>query len=290
MVNILKADTLNVYDEQNLVRVVREYICSREDIVATEFESAQAQTAPEVWKLLTEQERVSRQEAFEAAKQAREEAKEAETAVAKLERQLPKLRADVAAAEERAADLSSRLADLEAAAATSKEDAAALKALEKEVAEATAALEAVQRDAAGLRAEVETLQKAMDDVGGDALRAQRATVKSLAEGIAAASEAMLEKRATAASHAKATARVTKSIEEATVERAQLSEDVKATKEAFATLEDEAGIRFGFDTPTLLRYVEPDPHRIAAGVLAFGELLKNCHPDRFESLDSPEPVD
>lgn len=67
-VNILKADTLNVYDEQNLVRVVREYVCSREDIVATEFESAQAQTAPEVWKLLTEQERVSRQEAFEAAK------------------------------------------------------------------------------------------------------------------------------------------------------------------------------------------------------------------------------
>jgi structural maintenance of chromosome 4 len=178
-------------------------------------------------------------EARAAATAAMKEAKEAETAVAKLERQLPKLRADVAAAEERAADLSSRLADLEAAAATSKEDAAALKALEKEVAEATAALEAVQRDAAGLRAEVETLQKAMDDVGGDALRAQRATVKSLAEGIAAASEAMLEKRATAASHAKATARVTKSIEEATVERAQLSEDVKATKEAFATLEDEA---------------------------------------------------
>ena len=84
-------------------------------------------------------------EARAAATAARKEAKEAETAVAKMERQLPKLRADVAAAEERAGDLSSRLADLEAAAATSEEDAAALAAVEKEVAEATAALEAVQR-------------------------------------------------------------------------------------------------------------------------------------------------
>lgn len=178
-------------------------------------------------------------EARAAATAAMKEAKEAETAVAKMERQLPKLRADVAAAEERAGDLSSRLADLEAAAATSEEDAAALAAVEKEVAEATAALEAVQRDAAGLRAEADALQKAMDDVGGDALRAQRATVKALAEGIAAAAEATLEKRATAASHAKATARVSKAIEEASAERAQLTEDVKATKEAFATLEDEA---------------------------------------------------
>ena len=178
-------------------------------------------------------------EARAAATAAMKEAKEAETTVAKMERQLPKLRADVAAAEERAADLSSRLADLEAAAATSKEDAAALKAVEKEVVEATSALEAVQRDAAGLRQEVETLQKAMDDVGGDALRAQRETVRALAEGIAAAAEATLEKRATAASHAKATARLTKAIDEATVERTKLSEDVKATKEAFAALEDEA---------------------------------------------------
>ena len=107
------------------------------------------------------------------------------------------------------------------------------------MAEATAALEAVQRDAAGLRAEADALQKAMDDVGGDALRAQRATVKALTEGIAEAAEATLEKRAIAASHAKATARVSKAIEEASAERAQLTEDVKATKEAFATLEDEA---------------------------------------------------
>ena len=178
-------------------------------------------------------------EARAAATAAMKEAKEAETAVAKMERQLPKLRADVAAAEERAGDLSSRLADLEAAAATSEEDAAALAAVEKEVAEATAALEAVQRDAAGLRAEADALQKAMDDVGGDALRAQRATVKALTEGIAEAAEATLEKRAIAASHAKATARVSKAIEEASAERAQLTEDVKATKEAFATLEDEA---------------------------------------------------
>ena len=119
-------------------------------------------------------------EARAAATAAMKEAKEAETTVAKMERQLPKLRAAVAAAEERVADLSSRLADLESAAAVSEEDAAAMEAVEKEVAAATSALEAVQRDAAGLRQEVETLQKAMDDVGGDALRAQRETVKALA--------------------------------------------------------------------------------------------------------------
>ena len=64
-------------------------------------------------------------------------------------------------------------------------------------------------------------------------------VKDLVAGITAAGDAATEKRATAASHAKATARLAKAIEEGTAERAKLTEDVKTIKEEFKTLEDGA---------------------------------------------------
>ena len=179
------------------------------------------------------------EEARSAAVAAGKEAKEAEAAVAKMERALPKLRAEVKAAEERAADLESRLADLADAARETKEDKAELARLEKAVEEATATHERVVSDAAGIRAECETLQKEMDDVGGEPLKALRALVKSLNAEIVETGDAATAKRATAASHAKATARLAKAIEEATAEREKLTEDIKATKEAFKALEDGA---------------------------------------------------
>jgi len=182
---------------------------------------------------------VTYEEAHKAAVSAGKEAKDAEAAVAKLERSLPKLRAEVAAAEERAADLKGRLSELEAAAKVTKEDAAELKRLEKEVTDAQALYEKTTQDAAGVRAECEALQAKMDAVGGEKLKKQKALVKDLAAGIAAAGDAATEKRATAASHAKATARLEKAIEEATAERAKLSEDVKTIKAEFAALEEGA---------------------------------------------------
>ena len=111
--------------------------------------------------------------------------------------------------------------------------------MEKAVEEATATHERVVSDAAGIRAECETLQKEMDDVGGEPLKALRALVKSLNAEIVETGDAATAKRATAASHAKATARLAKAIEEATAEREKLTEDIKATKEAFKALEDGA---------------------------------------------------
>jgi structural maintenance of chromosome 4 len=178
-------------------------------------------------------------EARAAAAAAAKDAKEAENAVAKTERCLPKLKADVAAASEKAGDLRARFAELQRADSFSSEDAAQLKQLEKEVGEATCALEKLTADAAGLRNQVDTLQRAMDGVGGDLLVSQRKIVKQLGDAIARAGEAIVTKQATAASHAKATQRLTKTIEEQIGERAAISEDVLATKAAFATLEDEA---------------------------------------------------
>jgi structural maintenance of chromosome 4 len=152
---------------------------------------------------------VTYEEARGAANSAGKDAKEAEAAVAKMERSLPKLRAEVAAAQERAADLKGRLGELEVAAKTSKEDAAELKKLEKEVVDATAAFEQVRADAAGIRKQCADLQAKVDNVGGEKLKKQRVLVKDLAAGIAAAGDAATEKRATAASHAKATARLAK---------------------------------------------------------------------------------
>ncbi len=182
---------------------------------------------------------VTYEEARSAAIAAGKEAKEAEQAIAKIERLLPKLKAEHEAAIERASDLNGRLIELENDAKTTKEDAAELKRLKKEVEDTSAAYASVQEDAAETRARCEALQKKMDDVGGEKLKKQRALVKDLRAGIAAAEESCVEKRATAASHAKATARLMKAIEDATAERAKLTEDVKAVKEAFKTLEDGA---------------------------------------------------
>lgn len=63
--------------------------------------------------------------------------------------------------------------------------------------------------------------------------------EDLAAGITAAGDAATEKRATAASHAKATARLTAAHGEDTAERTALTEDVKQVKEAFKALEDGA---------------------------------------------------
>ena len=151
---------------------------------------------------------------------------------------LPKLRAEVIAAEERAADLEGRLGELEAAAKVTKEDAAELKRLEKAVADAKALYEKVVADAAGVRAECEALQAKMDAVGGEKLKKQKALVKDLAAGIAAAGEAR-RRSARRPRRSKATARLEKAIEEAVAERAKLSEDVKTIKAEFAALEEGA---------------------------------------------------
>ena len=56
------------------------------------------------------------------------------------------------------------------------------------------------------------MQEKMDNVGGDGLKRQRALVKDLTAGIAAASDAVTEKRAKAKSHEGTTARLSKGIE------------------------------------------------------------------------------
>ena len=89
------------------------------------------------------------------------------------------------------------------------DDLAELKNLDKEVAEAGQAFEQVIANAAGIRARCDALQTDMDNVGGAQLKKQRTLVKELSAGIAAAGDAATEKRATAASHTKAKARLAK---------------------------------------------------------------------------------
>lgn len=232
---------------------------------------------------------VTYEEARAAAASAGKEAKEAEAAVAKAERALPKLRAEVAAAKERAADLRGRLGELEAAAKTSKEDAAALKTLEKEVADAAAAFERVQADAAGIRARCDALQADMDDVGGERLKKQRALVKDLAAGIVAAGDAATEKRATAASHAKATARLAKGIEEGAAERAKLTEDVKQIKEEFKNLEDGA-MAVLESQKELQELVDAKSEELAAAAAARDAALKVVGTIRHVEVDIQAKLD
>lgn len=169
-----------------------------------------------------------------------QEARDAEAAVNKIERSLPKLQAEFNAAESKAVDLSNRLGDLEAAHQASKNDAAELQRLNRQVDKAKSELEEVTAGAAALKAKEATLQEAMNNVGGEKLRKQRALVKDLNVGIAAASDSLTEKRAKAKSHEKTTARLLKEIDDSKSEVEQKISDIEHVKAELAALENAGG--------------------------------------------------
>ena len=168
-----------------------------------------------------------------------QEARDAEAAVSKIERTLPKLQAELDAAESKATDLSNRLGELEAAHEASKDDAAELKRLDKEVEKAKIALDEVIAGASALKNKEQGLQEALNNVGGEPLRKQRALVKDLTVGITAAADAVTEKRAKAKSHEKTTTRLSKAIEEGKAEVEQIKADIENSKAEFKALEDGA---------------------------------------------------
>ena len=64
-ISILKSDNLNLLNEDVLISLVRRYIDLREKIEPKKADSAEGQTPPELWALLTEAERENRREQFE---------------------------------------------------------------------------------------------------------------------------------------------------------------------------------------------------------------------------------
>lgn len=169
-----------------------------------------------------------------------QEARDAEATVNKLERALPKLQAEFEAAEAKVSDLTSRLIELEAAHEASRDDAAELSRLEEQVKQAKIALDEVTAGAAALKAKEASLQEAMNNVGGETLRKQRALVKDLNVGITTASDGLTEKRAKSKSHEKTTARLSKDIEEAKADVEQKTTDIERVKGELAELENAGG--------------------------------------------------
>ena len=64
MITILRSDNLNLINEDCLVELIRKYISVRDDIKPLQIESAEQQTKPELWALLTEEEKLNRTTAF----------------------------------------------------------------------------------------------------------------------------------------------------------------------------------------------------------------------------------
>ena len=66
IIEILKSDQLNITHEQCLIEIVREYIKVRDEIKPDpkKITSAQQTIPPEVWDILTEDERKNREDAF----------------------------------------------------------------------------------------------------------------------------------------------------------------------------------------------------------------------------------
>ena len=60
LLEILKSDNLNLLSEEALVDVVRSYIDNRENIKPLKPKSAEELTKPELWALLTEEEKENR--------------------------------------------------------------------------------------------------------------------------------------------------------------------------------------------------------------------------------------
>ena len=61
MISILKADKLNLVNEATLVDLVKEYIHLRDQIPDKLPESAQEKAGPDLWALLTDAEKESRE-------------------------------------------------------------------------------------------------------------------------------------------------------------------------------------------------------------------------------------
>ena len=64
-ISILKSDNLNLLNEDILISLVKSYIDTREKVEPKKPESAEGQTPPELWALLTESERENRRVQFE---------------------------------------------------------------------------------------------------------------------------------------------------------------------------------------------------------------------------------
>ena len=58
-ISILKSDGLNLVNEDVLIDIVREYIAIRDKVVPKAPDSAEGQTPPDLWALLTEEEKES---------------------------------------------------------------------------------------------------------------------------------------------------------------------------------------------------------------------------------------
>lgn len=63
-ISLLKADNLNLLHEEGIVELVRKYIAIR-DLVPNKATSAEEQTKPELWSLLTEEEKENRKTSFQ---------------------------------------------------------------------------------------------------------------------------------------------------------------------------------------------------------------------------------
>ena len=89
LVDTISSDALGINDEEILVEIVRRYIAARETIVPKQPTRAEELVKPDLWALLNEEEKQSRQTAFEEEQAAKEAAKqeamlaEAEAYVAK---------------------------------------------------------------------------------------------------------------------------------------------------------------------------------------------------------------
>ena len=63
-ISILKADGLNLINEDLMIEIIRKYIAIRDEIKPEAPQTAEGQTPPELWALLTEDERENRRKQF----------------------------------------------------------------------------------------------------------------------------------------------------------------------------------------------------------------------------------
>jgi structural maintenance of chromosome 4 len=218
-----------------------------------------------------------------------QEARDAEAIVNKIERMIPKLKAEFDAAEAKAADLSTRLVELEAAHDASKNDADELKRLDKEVEKAKVVLDEVTAGAAALKQKEAELQEKMDNVGGDGLKRQRALVKDLTAGIAAASDAVTEKRAKAKSHEGTTARLSKGIEANQAEVEQIKANMQNHEAEFKALEDGAAAVLE-SQGELKQLLEVKSGEFSEAQKAFDEIMKIVGTIRGVEVDIQAKLD
>ncbi|KJZ78177.1 hypothetical protein HIM_02215 [Hirsutella minnesotensis 3608] len=152
--------------------------------------------------------------------------KELKEKIPQLDIKIQKIRLEVESATRNLADVERRIGEVSKEHQPSASDTKRISTLQKEIAKLNAEIEQLRGETASVEEEIKALQDKIMEVGGEKLRAQRATVDRLKEEITSHNEEMSNAEVQRAKAEKQKVKLAKDIAKATRERDAAAQDLE----------------------------------------------------------------